>query len=257
MSSFDTVTNIASIGVFLLTAVLFLLFSMQNKTRQEAGRALHSIPALERLRRAVFAAVENGTRVHLTLGKASIIHSNAASTLVGLGAIDSLVKITSYCDRPPLVTSGESTLSILARSTLRATYKAVNLPEIYDPFRSRLTGLTPFAYSAGLLPPVYDERTSAHIFCGSFGVEAALPLDMILRNDAYVLAASDSLPAQAMMFAETPDTLVGEELFAIPAYLRPERFQVSSLLTQDTLRWLIIIFLIIGAILKFSGVTLL
>ncbi|MHC1783011.1 MAG: DUF6754 domain-containing protein [Anaerolineaceae bacterium] len=255
MITFDSVTNIASVGLVLLTAVLFLLFSIQFKTPfQDTFRP---IPALARLRQAVFAAVENGTRVHLSLGKASIVHSNAASSLVGLNTLASLVRLTSYCDRPPLATSGESTMSILGRDTLRAAYRTINLSDTFDPYRSRLAGLSSFSYSAGLLPVIFDEHASTHIFCGNFSVDVSLALEMMRKEKTFILAASDSLPAQAVMFASTPDALIGEELFALPAALHPERFQVSSLMTQDTLRWLIIVFLILGAILKISGMEIL
>jgi hypothetical protein len=253
--TFDSVTNIASIGLVLLTALLFLLFSIQYKPPFQV--AFRSIPAIARLRQAVFAAVENGSRVHLSLGKASIVHSNAASALVGLNTLTSLIRLTSYCDRPPLATSGESTLSILGRDTLRAAYRSINLSDSFDPYRSRLAGLSSFSYSAGLLPVIFDERASAHILCGSFNSDVSLALEMMGKEKAFILAASDSLPAQAVMFASTPDALVGEELFTLPAALNPERFQVSSLMTQDTLRWLIIVFMILGAILKISGVDIL
>ncbi len=255
MITFDSVSNIASIGVIMLTAVLFLLFSIQY--RATFPDSLRPVPALARLRLAIFSAVETGSRVHLSLGKASVVHSNAASALAGLSAIRALVRLTGACDRPPLVTSGESTLTILAGSALRSAYRAVNLPDAFDAYRSRLIGLTPIGYSAGLLPAVFDERASAHILCGSYGADVSLSLEMMRKENAFILAASDSLPAQAVMFAATPNALIGEELFALPASLHPERFQVSSLMTQDILRWLIIAFLIFGAILKISGVDLL
>jgi hypothetical protein len=253
--SFDSVTNIASIGVLLLTAVLFLLFSIQYKAPFQ--NVFHSIPALSRLRQAIFTAIETGSRVHLSNGRASIINSNNASALVGLAALNRLVRLTSFCDRPPLATAGDSTLSILERDTLRSAYRAINLPDTFDPYRARLTGLTPFSYSAGLLPIIFDERVSTHLLVGSFGPEVSLAMDMMRKENSFILAGSESLPAQAVMFASTPDALVGEELFALPAYLQPERFQVSSLLTQDALRWLIIIFLILAAGLKISGVNIL
>jgi hypothetical protein len=253
--TFDSVSNIASIGVFMLTAVLFMLFSIQY--RASFADSLRPVPALERLRRAIFSAVETGSRVHLSLGKASVVHSNAASALAGLSAIRALTRLTGACDRPPLVTCGESTLAILAGSSLRASYRAFNLSDFHDPFRSRLIGLTPMSYSAGLLPAVFDERASVHVLCGSYAADLSLALEMMRKEKAFILAASDSLPAQAVMFAATPDALIGEELFALPASLHPDRFQVSSLMTQDTLRWLIIAFLILGAILKVGGVNLL
>lgn len=255
MSSFDSITNIASIGLFFLTAALFLLFSM--RPQKSFDETFRTILPLQNLRHAIFSAIETGNRLHISLGKSSIINSNAASALVGLKALTGLVKITSFCDRPPVATGGDSTLSILSRDTLRSAYRSINLMDTFDPTRGRLTGLTPLSYTAGLLPVIHDERVSAHILTGNFGAEVSLALEMIHKENAFVLAATDSLPAQAVMYASSPNTLIGEELFALPAFLQPDHFQISSLITQDTLRWLIIIFLIIGSALKIIGVDVL
>lgn len=255
MSSFESITNIASIGLIFLSSALFLLLSMRPlKSFDETFR---SILPLQNLRNAIYSSIETGSRLHISLGKASIINSNAASALVGLKVLSGLVKITSFCDRPPVATGGDSTLAILSRDTLRSAYRSINLMDTFDPSRGRLAGLTPLSYTTGLLPVIYDERVSTHVLTGNFGAEISLALEMIHEENAFVLAATDSLPAQAVMYASSQNTLIGEELFALPAFLQPDRFQVSSLMTQDTLRWLMIVFLILGSVLKFIGVDVL
>jgi hypothetical protein len=67
------------------------------------------------------------------------------------------------------------------------------------------------------------------------------------------ILASDSLPAQAVMFGMAQDTMIGEELYALPAYLQAGAAHTASLRTQDILRWVIVAVLIGGAILKFMG----
>ena len=57
-----------------------------------------------------------------------------------------------------------------------------------------------------------------------------------------------------MLFANTQDALIGEELFAAGAYLGASPSHIASLTVQDILRWLIIIILLGGAAAKFFGV---
>ena len=78
-------------------------------------------------------------------------------------------------------------------------------------------------------------------------------IDAAERQNATVIAASESLTAQAVLFASSPETLIGEELFAAGAYLNADSLHSASLLLQDIMRWLIIFALLVGAGLKLVG----
>jgi hypothetical protein len=69
-----------------------------------------------------------------------------------------------------------------------------------------------------------------------------------------LIGASDELSGQAVLFANTQDALIGEELFAAGAYLGAGASHTASLTVQDILRWLVILALAGGAAAKFIGV---
>ena len=97
------------------------------------------------------------------------------------------------------------------------------------------------------------EQVSSNLLIGNFGPEAALIMDAADQKGVYTLAASDALSAQSVFYALSEDPLVGEELFAIPAYLQAGAVYRASLSVQDVLRWLVILLLIAGVILKIVG----
>ena len=68
-----------------------------------------------------------------------------------------------------------------------------------------------------------------------------------------MIGASDDLTGQAVIFANTQDALIGEELFAAGAYLGAGVSHAASLTVQDILRWFIILALMGGAFAKFAG----
>jgi hypothetical protein len=117
----------------------------------------------------------------------------------------------------------------------------------------RLTGLTPFSYAAGALPLMSDEQVSTNVLMGNFGIEAGLLTEAADRSEAYSLAGSDNLPAQAVLFASAQDPLIGEELYASPAYLNAGPMHLASLRVQDILRWLIVVVVLVGAFLGLVG----
>jgi hypothetical protein len=236
--------------VVVLAALLLVGFTLW---RRRTPAVLRPIQAFERLSHAIGLAVENGTRLHISLGRGNLFTSRGGSALAGLAMLRRLAERTSVSDRPPIVTSGDASLSILSQDTLQAGYKAAGAKEQYRPTTGRLTGLTPFSYAAGTIPVTRDENVSANIVLGDFGAEAALLADAADRDNMHLIAASDNLAAQSILYAAAQEPLIGEELFASGAYVGAGPSHEASLQVQDVLRWLVIVAIVIGAVLRFVG----
>jgi hypothetical protein len=236
--------------LLLLTAVLYLggIF-----LRRRFPGAFRPIRAYERLNRAVGLAVESGTRLHISLGRGNLFTARGASALAALGMLRKLSERTSLSDRPPVVTSGDASLAILAQDTLQSGYRAAAAEDQYRPSTGRLTGLTPLSYAAGTVPITRDESVSTNVFLGDFGAEAALMVESAERESTSVIAASDNLSAQSVFYATSQDPLIGEELFAAGAYVGAGAAHEASLTVQDILRWLVIVAILIGSLLKLVG----
>jgi len=174
--------------------------------------------------------------------------------LAGLSMLRQLGETTSLSDRPSIATSGDGVVNLAAQDTLRSAHEALRISKPFDINRGQLTGLTPFSYAAGALPIMRDNQISTNVLIGNYGIEIALMTEAAEREGSAVVAASDNLPAQAVLYATTPGTLIGEELFAAGAYNQAGNFHIASLLAQDVLRWLVILALLAGAILKALGV---
>jgi hypothetical protein len=221
--------------------------------RRRSPAALRPIEAYERLNRAVGLAVENGTRLHISLGRGSLFTARGGSALAGLAMLRRLAERTSASDRPPIVTSGDAALTILSQDTLHSGYRAAGAEEQYRFSTGRLTGLTPFSYAAGTMAVEHDENVSANVIIGDLGAESALIAETSDRENSSLIAASDDLSAQAIFYASAQEPLIGEELFAAGAYIGSGAAHEASLHVQDILRWLIIAAILAGSLLKFMG----
>jgi hypothetical protein len=234
----------------VVTALLLLAFIY---LRRKSPAVLRRIEAYERLNRIVGLAVENGTRLHISLGRGNLFTARGGSALAGLAMLRRLAERTSMSDRPPIVTSGDATLSILSQDTLQAGYHAAGADDQYRVSTGRLAGLTPFSYAAGTIPVTRDEMVSANVIIGDLGSEAALLAEAADREDTNLIAASDNLSAQSILYASAQEPLIGEELFASGAYVGAGASHDASLQVQDILRWLIILAMLGGAFLKLMG----
>ena len=242
--------GLVGFGIIFLSAVLM---GGLAALRRKSPPAFREIPAFTRLRHAVGRVVEDGTRLHVSLGRAALVTPQSASALAGLTLLRRLAELTSAGDQPPIATSGDATLAILSQDTLQAASQA-SAQGVYDPTAGRLTGLTPFSYAAGAIPAIRDENISANVLMGNFGIEVALLTDAAERANTFTLAASDNLTAQAVLYASAQEPLIGEELYAAGAYVDAGPLHAASLTVQDILRWLIIIAILIGALLKLAGI---
>jgi hypothetical protein len=237
----------------LLILTVVLLVGVTFLRRRYPG-VFRQINAYDRLNGSVGLAVENGTRLHISLGRGNLFTTRGTSALAGLAMLRKLTERTSLSDRPPIVTSGDASLAILSQDTLQSGYRAAGAEEQYRFSTGRLTGLTPFSYAAGAIPVISDEDVSANIFLGDFGSESALLAEAAEHENSTVIAASDNISAQSVFYAYSQDPLIGEELFAAGAYVGAGAAHEASLTVQDILRWLIILAIVIGSGLKFMGV---
>jgi hypothetical protein len=236
--------------LILISAVL--LFTITVWKRKSPAH-LREIPALTRLYRTLGLSIEDGTRLHISLGTGSLLDARGGSALAGLAMLRHIAERTSVSDKPSIASAGDPTLGLLTQDTLQSGYQAAGVSELYIPTTGRVTGLSPFGYAAGAMNISQNENVSANIIIGHFGPEAALLAEASDRDNVITIGASDQLSGQSVLFANTQDALIGEELFAAGAYLGAGASHVASLTVQDILRWTVILALLGGAAAKLLG----
>lgn len=245
--------NISTIIGFALLVIVAILFLAFTAWRRRTPASLRRIEAYDRLNRDVGLAVENGTRLHISIGRGNLLTARGGSALAGLAMLRRIAERTSVSDRPPIVTSGDASLTILSQDTSQSGYHAAGAEEQFRVTAGRLTGLSPFAYAAGTLPIARDENVSSHVVMGDLGAESALIAEAADRQNASLIAASDNLSAQSVFYAAAQDPLIGEELFAAGAYTGAGPSHEASLNVQDVLRWIVIAVILVGAALTILG----
>jgi len=241
-----------ALGILAIAAILLFVFTL---IRRGSPAVFRKIDAYDRLNSAVGRAVEDGTRLHVSIGHGNLFTTRGGSALAGLAMLRRLSERTSLSDNPPIVTSGDASLAILSQDTLQSGYRAAGAEEQYRFTTGRLTGLTPFSFAAGTIPIMHDEKVSTNVVVGDLGTESGLLVEAADREDTDLIAASDNLPAQSVLYASSQDPLIGEELFAAGAYVGAGPSHAASLQAQDILRWLIILAILGGSVLKFLGFT--
>jgi hypothetical protein len=240
------------VGLAFAVAALGLMLGYAAIATRRGTRPLREIQTFQRLQRAIGLAVEAGSRLHLSLGRGNFLSTQVGVGFSGLGILDQIARSTSISDKPPVSSAGEAILSILAQDTQRSA--ANDLGGEFDPLRARLTGVTPLSYASGTGALIEEEGVGANLLVGNFGTEVALIAEAGERAGSPTLGGTDNLSGQAVLFASADHPLIGEEVFASGAYLGAGKLHHGSLYAQDVLRWVLIIAILAGAILKLVGV---
>jgi hypothetical protein len=240
-------TNVLALLILIVTAIMMFGFAFLARRSTFSFR---EIPAFKFIQRSVGMVVEDGSRLHISLGRGSLLTPFGGAALVGLAVLRRLAEITTTSDRPPFTTSGDPVVNLLSQQTLRDAHENTHIEKKFDPNQARLTGLTPFSYAAGALPYIREDEVSTNVLIGNYGIEVALLAEASEREGAALIAATDNLPAQAALYATTPGSLIGEELFAAGAYQQAGNFHTASLVVQDILRWILILVIFAGILIK-------
>jgi hypothetical protein len=239
-------------GLVFLVVFLILIVIYSSGDRKIPIEKFRVINAFTRLKQAVGLAVETGSRLHLSIGRGNVIGPQSSIAFVSLSLLARISKITATTDRPTVTSTGEGTWMILSQDIMRGAADAIDVP--FDSSQGRLTGLTPFPFAAGAVDIALNEEVGTNILVGSFGGELALITDAGERVGGVNIGGTDNIPGQAVMFAAAHEPLIGEEVFAGGAYMDAGETHRASLRAQDIFRWVVIIMIVAGAILKLVGI---
>ncbi len=76
------------------------------------------------------------------------------------------------------------------------------------------------------------------------------------RKQTFVLAGTEDIQSQALLYATAEFPLIGEEVFAGGAYLDVGPAHRASLRVQDTVRFVIVGGILVGLLLSLLGINL-
>jgi hypothetical protein len=243
----------ATLGLFfiIMFAGLIMIFSLPRWNKK--ARPLRKMEAVEKLKLAIGLTVEAGTRIHISLGNADLLSPSNSSALAGLSVLEQVALISQLADRKPISTSGNGAMAVLSNSVFKNSLEGKNTSDQISSYQGQLSGTTPLSYAVGTINVIRNDQVSANVFLGNYGSEVILLSQNSSQMKAITLGASDSLTAQSVLFASSDEPLIGEELYALPAYLGSRSVHNASVKVQDFFRWVLIFTMLAGAVMKYLG----
>ncbi|MFW5771712.1 MAG: DUF6754 domain-containing protein [Phototrophicaceae bacterium] len=247
----SSTTQILAILALVTTLVVLAVLSR----RRRRPFALRPIDAYAQMPEIIGTTIEADRPLHLSFGSAGI---GGSSTVIALAAAELAYQLTRRAaigDTSPLLTLSSTSAIPLGQDTLRRAYQQRDLSERYSPTATRWypAGRRSLAFAAALSAMLSDERVGGSVLAGSYGPELALIMISSQRLQQPVIAVSDQVDGQAIAYALSDKTLIGEEVFTAGAYLGDNPNASSIAVATDVLRWALILAMLGGLISTLGG----
>ncbi len=238
--------------LFFMVVTLYTVYRL--RTRHGRLPELRPLP-LKTLRQAIKRAAEAGTAVHVSPGLGSLEPGRGtAETLAGLVALEGVAREAHAVGVRVVASTASPIVLPLAQAALEQSYIAAGYPEEYNPTDARFlaegTGPGRAAYAAGVTDILHHENVSANVMVGQFGDEYLLMGEVGAKRGLTQLAGSNDPHVLAFMAASADDTLIGEEMYALGAYLLDDPVHIASLQVQDWARILLVSAIIVLVLVR-------
>lgn len=243
-----------ALGALAVLLMLGLMGTYFFRIRTGYRFHLRKIPALDVLPKIISRAVEAGQRVHVSLGTGSLLDATSASTLAGLAVLDHLADRGCASGEPPLVTIADPMVLPAAQDSLRGGFTRHGRAKAFRNSQVEMIAPQPTIYAMGASNHLHSERTAANVMIGRFGPEALLLAEPGAQRGITQLAGTDDPQAMAMLMAAADESIIGEEIYAVPAYLSHKPAHLASLKAQDIMRIVIVALILILTLLRTAGI---
>jgi hypothetical protein len=249
-----TLSDLVAFVIVVLAALALLVNLVFQRKRTNFG--LKNVPAVTAISAFQHEAAEKGKRLTFGFGDGFSNRSVSLNSLVGLSVWRYTAARAVFNDQPTQAVSGTGALTMISQMVLCGVYQDAVAVELFRPEHVLLGGVSEAASVAGLLPEINQDANSAVAMLGSFTPLSGLAANLATRKHLPIVAMVDTLNAQATFFVTTPLATLGEDFYGAEVSLSRQPGASAQLRTQDWLRVAAIIALLIGALLKLTGVML-
>lgn len=244
-----TLSNLFPIGLMLIFAITFSVIYIRLQ-RGAPPPALRPLPAVEALRLMAERSIEEGRDIHLALGTGRLTDNTSAETMMGLLVLGHMAEQSQRASQAPIITTADPTSQLFAADRLSGgEAERAWQTRTY----ARFVAPQPAAYGAGTRGMMQRENLSLTAAVGYLGDEYLFLAadhpnggDEMYRPEIAATAHVETLPL-IHLTARYP--LLGEEIFALGAYLTQRPSQLASLIVQDLGRVLLTVAILAGVIL--------
>jgi len=136
----------------------------------------------------------------------------------------------------------------ISEEVVREGFVRAGRPEAHKPRNIQFISSEQFAFTAGTNGIIIRDKPATNIYLGRFFAESLMLAETGYVNRSIQIAGTAEITQLPFFIAACDYTIIGEELFAVSAYLSREPRLLSSLKATDYFKVLLIAFILFGAV---------
>ena len=243
-----------ALGLVLLVIIVGAILWFMQRSLTGNIPYLRRLPAVEVIDEILGRCVEMGCPAWYLMGSVGMTTPSVLAPTVAT------FQILSYTAREAarlgakfFVPANQGLAYTIAHDIVEEAYRAEDKLEEFDPLATVLY-LPAGADRMYILNHMWEEQIAGAFFLGSWYHEAVIYTENAARVGALSLGGTDTTHNIPFMVAICDYSIIGEELYALGAYVSKDPTQSSSLAGQDIGKYIALILIALGVILVTLGV---
>ena len=229
-----------------LVAILvfaWFMFASQRKAKRGVEIPIRRLAGLDALDEAIGRATEMGRPVLYVPGTDEI---KEIQTIYSMMILRHVARKTAEYGTPIIVPTKNAVVMAFAEEAVRQGCADAGRPDAFVADNIRYLSDEQFAYCAGIAGIMYREKPAANIYMGMFYAEALILAETGFLHGAIQVAGTSRIEQLPAFVAACDYTIMGEEYFAVTAYLTREPSLVGTIRAGDVVKVAAIVMFVLG-----------
>ncbi len=206
---------------------------------------LRSLPGLDAISDALGRATEQGAPVVYVTGWGGDM--GRPTTMASMTILSDVARRAAEYNCRLLFPSHDPVVASVAQETVAQAAVAAGRPDWYRADDVTFVSQSQLGYAAAVDGLMVREHPGAVFLLGTFEGEALILAETAHQTGAVTIAGTDSTIQLSFFLVACDYTLIGEELFAASGMVSRDHTAIASVQAQDWLKYVVIVFLLVGA----------
>lgn len=235
----------------IVVAMLALLAVFLDRARRHGKKMyIRRIPGIDALEEAIGRSTEMGRPVLYVPGIDELQNIQTIASLLILGHVSELI---ARYDTEIKVPCAYALNMVVAEEVVRQGFYNAGRPDAHRAQNIQFVSSEQFAFCAGVNGMMMRDKPATNIFLGRFFGESLIFAETGYTNKAIQIAGTAEITQLPFFIAACDYTLIGEELFAVSAYLSRDPRLLSTLKATDFVKAGVLSVILVGALLNTFG----
>ncbi|HEU5055772.1 MAG TPA: DUF6754 domain-containing protein [Kofleriaceae bacterium] len=237
-------------AVVVVVMALAIYYFIRRIRRDPDTIYVRRIPGVDAIEEAVGRSTEMGRPVLYVTGVEETQNIQTVASLLILGHVAEM--IAEY-DTDIKVANAYPLTMVLAEEIVRQGYANVGRSDAHRPENVMFITPEQFAFAAGVNGLILRERPATNIFLGRFFAESLMLAETGYVTRAIQIGGTAEITQLPFFVAACDYAILGEELYAVSAYLSREPQLMAQLKSTDLIKGIVILLIVAGAVTATFG----